>query len=82
MMLFKNEELISYLTALQVQHSLYEYIVYDTEARADEWAGVLIRKDGKIASHLQCRIGENSHLSHDAFYIPEREPFEYIDALP
>ena len=31
MMLFKNEELISYLTALQVQHSLYEYVVYDSE---------------------------------------------------
>jgi type III restriction enzyme len=31
MMLFKNEELVSYLTALQVQHSLYEYVVYDSE---------------------------------------------------
>jgi len=31
MMLFKNEELISYLTALQVSHSLYEYVVYDSE---------------------------------------------------
>jgi type III restriction enzyme len=31
MMLFKNEELISYLTALQVNHSLYEYVVYDSE---------------------------------------------------
>ena len=31
MMLFKNEELISYLTALQVDHSLYEYVVYDSE---------------------------------------------------
>lgn len=31
MMLFKNEELISYLTALQVNHSVYEYVVYDSE---------------------------------------------------
>jgi type III restriction enzyme len=29
--LFKNEELINYLTALQVNHSMYEYIVYDSE---------------------------------------------------
>jgi len=27
MLLFKNEELISYLTALQVGHSIYEYVV-------------------------------------------------------
>ena len=31
MMLFKNEELISYLSALQVEHSVYEYVVYDSE---------------------------------------------------
>jgi type III restriction enzyme len=35
MMLFKNEELISYLTALQVQHSLYEYVVYDSEVERE-----------------------------------------------
>ncbi len=29
--LFKNEELINYLTALQVKHSLYEYVVYESE---------------------------------------------------
>ncbi len=29
MMLFKNEELINYLTALQVNKSVYEYVVYD-----------------------------------------------------
>jgi len=60
----------------------YEYIVYDTETRGDGQAGVFARKDGKIASHLRCRAGENSHLSHDAFYVPDREPFEEIDALP
>ena len=29
--LFKNEELINYLNALQVKHSLYEYVVYESE---------------------------------------------------
>lgn len=33
--LFKNEELINYLTALQVNHSLYEYIVYDSQVERD-----------------------------------------------
>jgi type III restriction enzyme len=31
MMLFKNEEFINYLTALKVNHSLYEYVVYESE---------------------------------------------------
>jgi type III restriction enzyme len=31
MVLFKDEELISYLHALQVMHSVYEYVVYDSE---------------------------------------------------
>ncbi|HEX9802458.1 MAG TPA: hypothetical protein VGB35_04330, partial [Gammaproteobacteria bacterium] len=31
MMLFKDEELINYLTALQVSKSVYEYVVYDSE---------------------------------------------------
>ncbi len=31
MMLFRNEEVINYLTALQVNKSVYEYIVYDSE---------------------------------------------------
>jgi hypothetical protein len=31
MLLFKNEELINYLTALQVNKSVYEYVVYDSE---------------------------------------------------
>jgi type III restriction enzyme len=31
MLLFKNEELINYLTALQVDKSVYEYVVYDSE---------------------------------------------------
>ncbi len=31
MLLFKNEEIINYLTALQVNKSVYEYVVYDSE---------------------------------------------------
>jgi type III restriction enzyme len=31
MVLFKNEELINYLTALEVKKSVYEYVVYDSE---------------------------------------------------
>jgi type III restriction enzyme len=31
MLLFKNEELINYLTALQVEKSVYEYVVYESE---------------------------------------------------
>jgi type III restriction enzyme len=31
MMLFKNEEMINYLTALQVNKSVYEYVVYESE---------------------------------------------------
>jgi type III restriction enzyme len=31
MLLFKDEELINYLKALQVEKSLYEYVVYDSE---------------------------------------------------
>lgn len=31
MMLFRNEELVNYLTALQVRKSVYEYVVYDSQ---------------------------------------------------
>jgi len=35
MLLFKNEELINYLTALQVDKSVYEYVVYDSEVERE-----------------------------------------------
>jgi len=35
MLLFKNEEIINYLTALQVNHSVYEYVVYDSEVEKE-----------------------------------------------
>ena len=34
-MLFKAEEVVNYLTALQVNHSVYEYIVYDSEVEKE-----------------------------------------------
>jgi type III restriction enzyme len=44
MLLFKNEELINYLTALQVNHSVYEYVVYDSEIER-EFARKLDQRD-------------------------------------
>ena len=35
MVLFKNEELVNYLTALQVKKSVYEYVVYDSEVERE-----------------------------------------------
>lgn len=35
MVLFKNEELINYLTALQVSKSVYEYVPYDSEVERE-----------------------------------------------
>jgi type III restriction enzyme len=35
MLLFKNEELVNYLTALHVNNSIYEYVVYDSEVEKE-----------------------------------------------
>jgi type III restriction enzyme len=35
MLLFKSEELVNYLTALQVNNSIYEYVVYDSEVEKE-----------------------------------------------
>ena len=35
MVLFKNEELVNYLTALQVKKSVYEYVEYDSEVERE-----------------------------------------------
>jgi len=48
MMLFKNEELVSYLTALQVNHSLYEYVVYDSEIEREFARKLDQRQDIKL----------------------------------
>lgn len=44
MLLFKNEELVNYLSALQVQKSVYEYVVYDSEVER-EFARKLDERD-------------------------------------
>ena len=44
MLLFKNEELVNYLNALEVQKSVYEYVVYDSEVER-EFAKKLDQRD-------------------------------------
>jgi len=44
MQLFKNEELINYLTALEVSKSVYEYVVYESEVER-EFARQLDERD-------------------------------------
>jgi type III restriction enzyme len=46
--LFKNEELINYLTALQVHHSIYEYIVYDSQVEREFAQKLDAREDIKL----------------------------------
>ena len=48
MMLFKHEELINYLTALQVQKSIYEYVVYDSEVEREFARRLDQRQDIKL----------------------------------
>ncbi len=48
MMLFKNEELINYLTALQVQKSVYEYVVYESEVEREFARRLDQREDIKL----------------------------------
>jgi type III restriction enzyme len=46
--LFKNEELINYLTALPVKHSLYEYVVYESEIEREFARQLDDREDIKL----------------------------------
>lgn len=48
MMLFKNEELINYLTALQVKKSVYEYVVYESEVEREFARRLDERQDIKL----------------------------------
>jgi type III restriction enzyme len=48
MLLFKNEELINYLTALQVDHSVYEYVVYESEVEREFAKRLDQREDIKL----------------------------------
>jgi type III restriction enzyme len=48
MLLFKNEELINYLTALQVKKSVYEYVQYDSEVEREFAKRLDDREDIKL----------------------------------
>lgn len=48
MMLFKNEEIINYLTALQVNKSVYEYVVFDSEVERELACRLDEREDIKL----------------------------------
>lgn len=48
MLLFKNEELINYLTALPVKKSVYEYVVYDSEVEREFAQRLDEREDIKL----------------------------------
>ncbi|MEN6462683.1 MAG: DEAD/DEAH box helicase family protein [Syntrophomonas sp.] len=48
MVLFKNEELINYLTALKVNKSVYEYVVYDSELEREFAQQLDAREDIKL----------------------------------
>lgn len=48
MMLFKNEELVNYLTAMQVNKSIYEYVVYESEVEREFARKLDEREDIKV----------------------------------
>ena len=48
MLLFQNEELINYLSALQVEKSVYEYVVYDSEIEREFARRLDEREDIKL----------------------------------
>jgi type III restriction enzyme len=48
MVLFKNEELINYLTALEVNKSIYEYVQYDSEVEREFAKRLDQREDIKL----------------------------------
>jgi type III restriction enzyme len=48
MLLFKNEEIVNYLNALQVNKSVYEYVVYDSEIEREFARQLDQREDIKL----------------------------------
>jgi len=48
MLLFKNEEIINYLTALQVNKSVYEYVIYESEVEREFAMRLDEREDIKL----------------------------------
>jgi type III restriction enzyme len=60
MLLFKNEELINYLSALRANHSVYEYVVYDSEIER-EFARQLDDREGHQALREAARLVPDRH---------------------
>lgn len=52
MLLFKNEELVNYLTTVQVSKSVYEYVVYDSEVERQFARKLDEREDIKLFVNL------------------------------
>lgn len=48
MLLFKHEELINYLTAIKVEHSVYDYVPYDSEVEREFARRLDAREDIKL----------------------------------
>jgi type III restriction enzyme len=48
MLLFKNEELVNYLTAQKVENSVYEYVVYESEGEREFAQRLDEREDIKL----------------------------------
>jgi type III restriction enzyme len=48
MMRFQNEEMVNYLTAIQVRHSVYEYVEYDSEIERQFATDLDAREDIKL----------------------------------
>ena len=48
MLLFKNEEIVNYLNSLQVNKSIYEYVVYDSEVECEFARQLYQREDIKL----------------------------------
>ena len=81
MLLFKNEELINYLTAIKVDKSVYEYVVYDSEVerefakRLDEREDIklFVKLPGwfKVDTPVGCYNPDWAILKHDdqALYL-------------
>ena len=56
MVLFKNDEFINYLTALQVKKSVYEYIVYESEVEREFARRLDQREDIKLFVKLPAKF--------------------------
>lgn len=68
MELFKSEELINYLTALQVNHSSHEYVVYESEIEREFARKLDQREDVKLFIKLPEKFSVETPVGK---YIPD-----------